>query len=333
MKYIGIDLGGTNIVSAVVQKQQDNYKILSKKSCKTNVPRDTREICNDMIRISVEALKECNSSLDEVKYIGVGIPGSVDPEEGKVNFATNLFAENWYIVDMLKEILNDSEYLKTLGTDKTYSDIEILIENDANAAAYGEFLAGAAKDATNSVMITLGTGIGGGIIINKKIYSARNYAAGELGHIVIVKDGIKCNCGRNGCWEKYASATGLINITCEEMKRNKNSKMWEYSESLDKVNGMTSFECAKAGDESALKVVEEYIDYLACGAASVINIFQPDCLVVGGGISNQGEYLLEPLRKKLAKETYSKNLKYTTDIIKAQLGNDAGLLGAALLAI
>ncbi len=331
MKRIGIDLGGTNIVSAVIESQNGCHKVIGKAFCKTKAPRETESICDDMIGLCQKALEKSGSSFNEIESIGIGIPGSVDPENGVVNFASNLFVENWNIVDMMRKCMCSEKYSTDKELQKLADRVDIFIENDANAAAYGEFLAGGAKNSNNSVMITLGTGIGGGIIIDKKIYSASNYAAGELGHMVIVKDGKQCNCGRKGCWEVYASATALLKLTIETMKNHPESYMWEHSQELRKVTGKTPFESAILGDESAIKVINTYVEYLACGAANVINIFQPDCLVVGGGVSNQGEYLLAPLRKCLEGQTYSKNLKQVTKIVKAELGNDAGLIGAALL--
>lgn len=331
MKYIGVDIGGTNLVSAIVEKDSKGYKIICKKSCPTNVPRPKENICEDIIKITLEALKEVKLPLDEIKSIGIGVPGSVDVKAGNINFATNLFIENWNIKKDIEEKINDSNYLKKFGFEPSENYIEVFIENDANAAALGEALAGAAKGFNNAIMVTLGTGIGGGIIINKKIYSGANFAAGEIGHMVIVKDGIECTCGRKGCFERYASATGLINLTQQKMQENKDSKMWEIAPNLNEVNGKTAFDAEKLADKAAKQVLEDYIAYLGCGVANLINIFQPDCIIIGGGISNQGENLLSPLRKYIDKQTYNKNLKVQTRILKAQLANDAGVIGAAML--
>lgn len=331
MKYIGVDIGGTNLVSAVVEKTSKGYEIISKKSCATSVPRPKEDICEDIIKISLQALKEAKLPLDEIKSIGIGVPGSVDVNAGNINFATNLFIENWNIKKDIEEKINNLNYLEKYDFKPSKNYIKVFIENDANAAAYGEALAGAAKGFDNAIMVTLGTGIGGGIIINKKIYSGANFAAGEIGHMVIVKDGLKCTCGRNGCFERYASATGLINLTRQKMQEFKDSKMWELAPNLNKVNGKTAFDAEKLGDKAAKQVLEDYIAYLGCGVANLINIFQPDCIIIGGGISNQGENLLSPLRQYVNKQTYNKNLKVQTKILKAKLVNDAGVIGAAML--
>ena len=211
---------------------------------------------------------------------------------------------------------------------------KVIIENDANAAALGEYLAGSAKGAKNAVAITLGTGVGGGIIINGKIYSGSNFAGAELGHMVIVKDGKECGCGRNGCWEAYASATGLINLTKQKILSEKLEYSYMYKlckGDLNKVEGRTAFDAMADGDPTAKAVVEEYLGYLATGLVNIINIFQPDILCIGGGISNQGENLLAPLRKIIESERYTKHNDKQTVVCTCSLGNDAGIIGAAYL--
>lgn len=325
MKYIGIDLGGTNIVAGLIdEKVTQQYQIVSKVSCKTNVPRSTQDLTDDMIRLINKLLKNNNLSIESIQWIGVGIPGSVNPIKGTVAFATNLFIENWNIVDMLENKLNNPKC-------ENKKNIKVYIENDANAAAYGEFMAGALKDTVNSVAITLGTGVGGGIIINKKLYSGSNFAGGELGHMVIEKDGIQCTCSRKGCWERYSSATGLIDMAKEAMKNDKKSYMWNLVKELDEVDGKTPFDAAQRGDLTARKVISKYISYLACGLANVINILQPDKICIGGGVSKQGDNLIKPLVTEVEKEVYSKNIDKQTKICVAQLGNDAGIIGAGLL--
>ena len=210
----------------------------------------------------------------------------------------------------------------------------VKIENDANAAALGEFLAGSAKGCKNAVCITLGTGVGGGIIIDGKIYSGSNFAGAELGHMVIVKGGKQCGCGRHGCWEAYASATALINQTKDAIRGEKA----EFSYMLDAVdgdieavNGKTPFDAMKDGDATGKKVIDEYVSYLACGIVNVINIFQPDILCVGGGVSKQGDTLLAPVRAIVEQERITKHNDKQTIICAASLGNDAGIIGAACL--
>lgn len=315
MYRLGIDLGGTNIVAGVVDEE---YNIVAKASCKTDVPRPEKEICDSMAEIALEAIKNANISIDDVESIGIGVPGAVNPETGVIEYSANLFFHNWSIVEMMEERLNT----------------KVKIENDANAAALGEYLAGSAKGAKNAIAITLGTGVGGGIIIDGKIYSGSNFAGAELGHMVIVKGGKECACGRQGCWEAYASATGLINLTKEKILTEKPEFSYMLKlcdDDISNVSGKTAFDAMAAGDPIAKQVVEEYISYLATGVVNIINIFQPDVLCVGGGVSNQGENLLAPLRAIVERERYTKHNDKQTVICQCSLGNDAGIIGAAYL--
>lgn len=313
MYYLGIDLGGTNIAAAVVD---ENYKIIGTGKVKTNCPRPAEEIAEDMYKAGMMAVESCGLKLDDIAEVGVGAPGSVNPKDGFICYSNNLGFVNLPLGEMLE---------KKFGR-------KVFLENDANAAAYGEQLAGAGKGTRQFVAITLGTGVGGGVIINGHILSGMNSAGGELGHAVIVKDGEPCSCGRNGCWEAYASATALIRQTKAAMLNDKQSKMWEIVDGdIEAVNGRTAFDGMRAGDETATAVVKAYCDYVACGLANVINIFQPEVICIGGGISKEGETLVAPIREYVERERYSKNVEKQTVIKAATLGNDAGIIGAAFL--
>ncbi|MBQ3817540.1 MAG: ROK family protein, partial [Clostridia bacterium] len=206
------------------------------------------------------------------------------------------------------------------------------IENDANAAAYGEYIAGAGKGTENFVAVTLGTGVGGGVIINGKIYSGSNYAGAELGHTVINMDGEACTCGRKGCWEAYASATALIRQTKQEMIKYPQSVMWDMCEGdINKVSGRTAFDAMRKGDLAGKKVVDDYIKYVAVGISNNINIFQPEVICIGGGVSKEGDTLVIPIREYVSGENYARNVEKKTEIKTAALGNDAGIIGAAYL--
>jgi glucokinase len=315
MYNLGIDIGGTNIAVGIVNEEM---KIIAKANQKTPVPCPQEKFC-DVIKIAADmALQSANIDYKEIKTIGIGCPGTVNSDTGIIEFANNLGYSNFKLRDML--------------ADRFPKGSVILMANDANAAAYGEYKAGALKGATDSLAITLGTGIGGGIIIDGKIYSGCNFAGGELGHTVIVVDGRPCSCGRNGCWESYASATGLITSTKEHMNLNKDSIMWSLVDNnISNVSGRTAFDAMRKGDAEGQKVVDEYIKYLGAGLTNMINIFQPEILCVGGGICNEGETLLSPLRKYVEKEQYAMNASKKTVICRAALGNDAGIIGAALL--
>ncbi|MCR5653903.1 MAG: ROK family protein [Ruminococcus sp.] len=317
---VGIDLGGTNIVAGVVKRdtRKHEYEIIAKADCKTAIPRPEADVCDSMADVVKQAIKKAKLTMDDIAYIGIGVPGAVNPETRVVETSPNLFFTNWEVSNMMEERLN--KYVK--------------IENDANAAALGEFLAGAAKGCKNAVVVTLGTGVGGGIIIDGKIYSGSNFAGAELGHMVIVKDGKKCGCGRRGCWEAYASATALINQTKDAIRNEKAefSFMLDAVEGdIEKVNGKTPFDAMLTGDLMGKAVINNYVSYLACGIVNVINIFQPDILCVGGGISKQGETLLAPVRAIVEQERITKHNEKQTQICECILGNDAGIIGAACL--
>lgn len=312
MYALGIDLGGTNIVAGVVD---ENYKIIATAKVSTNSPRPAEEIADDIAKVCFAACENAGISFEDVAACGIGSPGSINPIEGTVVFANNLKFNNVPITQMLK--------------DRTGLDFHI--ENDANAAAYGEFLAGSGRGVQNCIMVTLGTGVGGGIIIDGKLFSGSNYAGGELGHMVINVDGEPCTCGRKGCFEAYASATALIRQTKEAMLKNKDSIMWELAQGdLQKVNGKIPFDAMQKGDSTATEVVQQYEKYLAIGIANIINIFQPQKICIGGGISNQKETLLAPVRELVSEENYE-TMGEPCQILAAELGNDAGIIGAAML--
>ena len=310
--YIGIDLGGTNIKAGVVN---ENYEIVAKATTKTMLPRPAEEICADMAKVSLEAVKQAGLTLDDIESIGIGTPGTANSETGIIEYSNNLGFLNLPVVEIMQKHINKPIY----------------VENDANAAAYGEFVAGAAKGANDAVCITLGTGVGGGIIINGKIYSGFNFAGAEIGHTVVDPNGPECTCGRKGCFEVFSSATGLVRMTKEAMLEDKGSIMWQMNEEDGKVSARTAFNAMRAGDRAGKAVVDKYIKYLACGITNTINIFQPDILCIGGGVCNEGDPLLLPLKELVAKEVYTKNSAKNTEIVIAKLGNDAGIIGAAFL--
>lgn len=313
MYRLGIDLGGTNIAAGVVD---DNFKIIGTGKVKTGADRPAQEIAQDMAEAARLAVKDAGLELSDISSLGIGSPGSIVPSEGVVAYANNLNFKNVPLCAMLKDLLGIDAYM----------------ENDANAAAFGELLAGAGKGCKDFVAITLGTGVGGGVIIDGKIFSGSNNAGTELGHTVICVDGIHCSCGRDGCWEAYASATALIRQTKGEMSRCPDSVMWELVDGdLDKVSGRTAFDAMRKGDAAGKRVVDKYLNYVAVGITNMINIFQPDVLCIGGGISKEGDTIIKPITDFVVRERYSKNIEKQTVIKTAALGNDAGIIGAAYL--
>lgn len=310
--YVGIDLGGTNIVAGVVDEK---YNIIATAKTKTNCPRPEKEIADDMAKMAVQAVENAKLTMDDIEWIGIGTPGIANSQTGIIEYSNNLGFNNTPMVKYIKEKI----------------DKPVFIENDANAAAYGEYVAGAAKGAKNAVCITIGTGIGGGIIIDGKIYSGSNFAGAEIGHTVIEVDGVPCSCGRKGCFEAYSSATGLIRMTKEAIAENPDCIMAKMANEKGKVTARTSFDAMRAGDKAAKKVVDKYIKYLAAGITNAINIFQPDILCIGGGVCNEGDPLLLPVKELVKKEIYTRNSKNNAEIVIAKLGNDAGIIGAAFL--
>lgn len=310
--YIGIDLGGTNIAAGLVS---EDGRIVSKASTPTMNERDYKEIVKDMGKLCSDLIKDNNISEESIISVGIGSPGSINKKDGVIVYSNNLKFEN---TPMRAEL---EKYIKK----------PIYIDNDANCAAWAEVMAGSAKGISDAIMITLGTGVGGGIIVNSKLYSGFNFCGGELGHTVINTDGPVCTCGRRGCFEVYSSATGLIRMTAEKAEKEKNSLLWKYTNSENKFTGRTAFLAAAENDKAAKEVVEEYIKYLAVGVANMINIFQPQVFIIGGGLSNEGENLLAPLREAVFGQLYTRESIPATKIVKAVLGNDAGIIGAALL--
>lgn len=312
MYSIGIDLGGTNIVSAVVN---DKYEIVASAKTPTNSPRSAQEIFDDIAKVSFEAIEKAGLTIKDIDSVGMGTPGTVNGE-GIIEFANNLVFNNVPAKQML---------IERLGIEKVY------IENDANCAALGEAYAGVGNGAKDFIAVTLGTGVGSGVIVDGKIVNGVNYAGGECGHMVINVDGEQCTCGRKGCWEAYASATALIRQTKEAMEENPDSVMHQLAAEEGKVSGRTAFDAMRKGDIAGIKVVDQYIKYVACGLINLVNALQPEVICVGGGICNEGDTLMKPLQRFVQAERYSIYSKIQTKIVKAQLGNDAGVIGAAIL--
>ena len=315
MNYLGIDLGGTNIVAAVVNEK---YEIISEAKNPTLCPRPWKEILDDVAKTALEAAKMANLEMSDFPFVGIGSPGVISVETGTVIAAVNLGFENVPLTKYLSEKL----------------EVPVILENDANAAAYGEFKAGKAKNTENFIAFTIGTGIGSGVVLDGKIYRGTNGIAGELGHSVIKLGGRQCSCGRKGCIDVYASATGLITTTKEAMEANKESLMWQLSEGdIKKVNGITAFKAAKQNDKTALEVVNSYIEVLAAAITNIINTFQPDMITIAGGISKEGDYLLNPIKKLVEKESLKNSTKPFPKIEIAELQDKAGVIGASLLGI
>ena len=312
--FIGVDLGGTNIKAGVVNPEG---KTVEKLSIKTNAERPMEDIIADMGQIALDVTAACNLNISDISAIGVGSPGTPDNRSGVLVYATNLP----FRMAPIRSVIG-----KMTG-------LPVYIDNDANCAAMAESVVGAAQGIADSVTITLGTGIGAGIIINHRIYSGFNQAGSEFGHTVLVSDGVLCSCGRKGCFESYGSATGLIRMTGEAAAQDSSSILNRLiKEKNGKISAKTAFEAMREGDRTATDVVDRYLEYLADGLANVVNAFMPEILVIGGGVCNEGNALLIPLLSKMEGKTFFGPGVRKTEVRLAKLGNGAGIVGAAMMA-
>nr|MCR5514032.1 ROK family protein [Bacilli bacterium] len=250
--------------------------------------------------------------------IGIGCPGSINSRSGICCFSGNLGWNNAPVAEMIRQA----------------TGLPTKVTNDANAAMLGEAKFGVGKQYNNLVLLTLGTGVGGGLFLDGKLYEGNEGKGTELGHMVIERGGRQCTCGLKGCLEAYASVTALISDTKKAMKKDKDSKMWDFVKGdIKKVDGRTSFECAKKGDKTALKVVDDYEEYLTLGIINFCNIFRPEAVILSGGLSNQRKYLTDAVEKKLAAKDYGFKRTPEVKVLVSALGSDAGIVGAAALFI
>ena len=312
MVYIGIDLGGTGIKAGVVNEQGE---ILCKVTCPTGVERGAEPVVNDMAKLALQAVEKAGLTLDDVKAVGIGIPGIQDPRTGIIPFCTNLGWHEVPVVEWMQRVI----------------DKPIFIGNDATVAGLAESVAGVSKGCKNSLFITLGTGVGGGIVIDGKVYSGSNGIGSEIGHMITVMDGEQCTCGNYGCWERYASATAIIRMGREAAQKNPDGALAkQVGGDLEKIEAKTVIDLAKAGDPECAEVFDRYVKHLCVGLVSLINVLDPEVIALGGGVSHAGEFLLNAVREKLAGYVFYKTMPYAR-IELATLGNDAGIIGAAML--
>lgn len=308
--YVGIDVGGTNLKAGL---SDEAGTILSVRKIPLGEFRGPEAFVQTLAELTKAVAHEGGIVPESLDSVGMGIPGAVSA--GTIIYTCNIPMENVPISTLFQQ----------------YLPVPVVLGNDADCAAVGEYFCGAGRGTRDFGIITLGTGIGGGLILNGKLYSGMG-AAGEVGHMVVQKDGLPCNCGRRGCWETYASATGLIRMTREEMERDRASLLWSLAGDIGKVSGRTAFEAAALGDAAGKRVCDTYVSYLAAGVTNLVNILQPEVLAVGGGVSNEDDaLLLHPLRELVERECYARHGSQITKIVKAELGNDAGIIGAALL--
>ena len=315
MYYIGIDIGGTNLKAGLVD---ESYHITATKKIPLQF-ESMEQMGETLAQMAIALVEENGISRDQVASVGMGFPGPVDDKRGTVIKTVNIPIRSMPVAELFHR----------------YWDVPVHLGNDADCAALGEYYHYEDKDIESLILVTLGTGIGTGIILNGKIHTGINGCAGEGGHIVIVHGGEPCSCGRKGCWERYASANALIRQTMAAMDAHKDSVMWGLvGGDLSRVDGRTAFEAKHKGDAAAKTVLDQYLCYLADGLANYVNIFQPEVIALGGGVSQASdEDLLLPLQSMVLDQCFGREADRRTRIVKARLGNDAGIIGAALLGL
>jgi len=312
MLYIGVDVGGMSIKAGLVDEEGN---ILYKHSCPTGVERGYVAVIRDIAQLGLATVAKSGHSMDEVKAIGIGIPGIMDQHTGIVPFCTNLA---WHDVPILEEM-------------KQYTDLPVYVDNDATVAGLAESVKGVSAGTKDSVFVTLGTGVGGGIIINGKPFSGAHGVASEIGHMVTVAGGLPCTCGKRGCWERYASATALIRagrVLCAEKPGC--PLMQAVDGDIRTLTAKDVIDLAMDGDADCVKIFDDYIYHLVVGLTNLINVYDPEVIVLGGGVSHSGEFLLNAVRALLPKYVFFKSMPYAK-VELAQLTNDAGIIGAAML--
>ena len=307
--YVGIDLGGTNTKIGLLTIEGD---ILNSSIIKTLSSEGVDKTMERIWSVIQELAKETDVNIENVKGIGMGIPGPVEDQSIVAFFANFPWGTNVNVKEKLEKI----------------TGIETKLDNDANIIALGEAKYGAAKGSKSSVTVALGTGIGGGIYVNGMLVSGFKGAGGEIGHMKIVKDGRVCGCGQKGCFEAYASATGLIREAVSRLTVNKQNLLYTMIEgNVAGLEAKDIFDAAKEGDIFSLDLVDYEAEYLAMGIANILNIINPETIVLGGGVALAGDILLDPLRKKLEKYALPVTLE-DLKIVQGILGNEAGIKGA-----
>ena len=313
MLRLGVDVGGTFIKAGVVD---ESYSILHKVSVPTGGDAGYEAVVNNIAHAAQLAADQAGMKVQNFASVGIGIPGLLNPRTGVVVLAPNL--GGWRDVPFLEAI-------------QKLIPAPVFVGNDANCAVVGETLAGAAKGCENVVMLTLGTGVGGGVVTDGRLFVGGQGLGAELGHMVLQMDGAPCGCGMLGCIEAYCSVTSLVKQTRRAMEADPASAMHAYAREAGLVDGRTAFECSKMGDKAAIQVVETYCRYLANAIGSLVTTFRPDAVLVGGGLSNQREYLMDKLNALLPRYVFASDVIGVPPVLRAALGNDAGTIGAAYL--
>ncbi|MGN0804213.1 MAG: ROK family protein [Candidatus Coproplasma sp.] len=311
--YIGIDLGGMSAKCAVLV----DGALCGVCRCKTDKNNTPEQTATDLANLAEEAIKLSGIAKEQIGGIGIGSPGIIESGKGIVASWSNFGWENVNLSQLVGE--------------KTGLPVYVL--NDANSATYGEYAYGSAKKYRSAVMLTIGTGVGGGVVFDGVLFEGNGGAGTELGHEVIRFGGEKCTCGRKGCLEAYASATALIKQAKKAMALHKESLLWQLcNQDIEALNGKIIFDAYNAQDKTAKAVVNKYLTYLAEGVINYVNIFRPEAVIIGGGISAQGEIITKPLQRKVNKFRLGGKNSPSVKVVSATLGNDAGIFGACAFA-
>lgn len=312
MYYIGVDLGGTNIAVGLVS---ESGELLYQDSCPTGAGRPYYEIIADMGAMVNKVIRDSGHTLEEIKAVGIGSPGAVDCKNGEIVFANNL---SWFHVPLCAEL-------------KKHVNLPVFADNDANVAALAETVAGCAKGRSDVILITLGTGVGGGIVLGGKILGGVHHIGAEIGHMIVEVQGEQCSCGNRGCFERYTSATALIREGRKCVIAHPDSKITlKTGGDLDKVTAKVVLDSAKEGDIFALEIFNNFIHYLAMGIVSLVNLFDPEVIAIGGGVAKAGDFLMNALIPEVEKNIFYKDIPHA-EIMLSPMGNEAGIIGAAML--
>lgn len=312
MKYVGIDIGGMSVKCGVVGS---DGQLLYKQAAPIKAQESEDIILRDIAALVESVLKNGGVDKSEIEGMGIGCPGSVYDEKGIVRYSCNINFRNTNLAQKMSELTGIKE---------------VKVSNDANCAALGETMFGAGHGAKNSVMITLGTGVGTGIVVDGKLLTGNQSAGAEGGHIQINMGGAMCGCKKKGHYEAYASATALISQVEKACEKHPESLLAEYARN-NGIDGKTVFDCAALGDKTAAATLKKYIEYVGAGLVTFANIFFPEVIIIGGGISNQGENFVKPLQKYVSRNVYGAEYNPEIKVVPATLKNDAGIIGAAAL--
>ena len=312
MLYIGIDLGGTGIKAGIVDEKG---AILHKTSCPTGMERGYEAVIRDMAALALRVIQESGHVVSDVKAIGIGIPGIIDPATGRVPMCANL---DWHDVPLIDEM-------------RKHVDLPVFVDNDATVAGLAEAVAGVSAGLSNSVFVTLGTGVGGGVIINGRPFTGAHGVASEIGHMTTVAGGELCSCGNRGCWERYSSATAIIREGRRLVERKPDcALMAAVNGDPEAITAKHVIDLAKAGDPDCAELFNTYVEHLCIGLRNIVNLYDPEVIALGGGVSHAGQFLLDAVNARLPGYIFYKTMP-SARVELARMGNDAGIIGAAML--